>query len=440
MSKRLITVVLVLLMLFSVSFPIKYIGSEFFSKFDQNLITLNIKTPQGSSLEKTKNVVLIIENLVKDIEEVDTYLSSIGKDGYENASIILNLIDLADRDKSDMEIVKTLTPKLAEVPGAEISIVTGEESGTEGGDVSINVFGSDYKEAIKLSKKMELIMKDSGFFMSVDSSYKNPKQEIKFKPNQQKMTYYGLKNIDVGSTIRASINGNDDSKYKERGEEYKINVELNDLYKNTIEDIKQISLISKDGLLPISMLGSVEWAKALPSIKRRDKRRVIQLNGYLSKSTAGVVQSILVDKFRSLEIKEDYGYKFVGQAEFFDETAKEITKAFLIAVVLTYMLLVAILNSFLMPFAIVSAVAMSFVGVFLLLFFTEFSMNIGSMMAIVMLVGIAVNNAILMIDFAIQKLKDHDIKTSIWLGATVKFRTILMTSLAIVFWSIASDV
>ncbi|NLE65223.1 MAG: efflux RND transporter permease subunit, partial [Elusimicrobia bacterium] len=116
-----------------------------------------------------------------------------------------------------------------------------------------------------------------------------------------------------------------------------------------------------------------------------------------------------------------------------EESSAEIGKAFILAVVLTYMLLAAILNSFLYPIAIVFSIAISFVGVFAMLFFQGMSMDMMAMMGMVMLVGIVVNNAILVLDYALIKMKEGiPVKEALWQGVSVKFKAVLMTSIAIV--------
>ncbi|MBD3271009.1 MAG: MMPL family transporter, partial [Elusimicrobia bacterium] len=154
---------------------------------------------------------------------------------------------------------------------------------------------------------------------------------------------------------------------------------------------------------------------------------------YLSKSTPGKVRPVLDKKFKEINMPEGYYYRYAGNYEFEDETNRELGGAFLLAVILTYMLLVAILNSFTYPFVIISSVATSFLGVFLFLFFFDFTFNVGSQMTIIMLVGLVVNSAILMLDYALTMLKEgKDIQEALWLGASVKFRAIVMTSLAII--------
>src|SRR5690606_27954761 len=158
-----------------------------------------------------------------------------------------------------------------------------------------------------------------------------------------------LNNAEVGSVIRAIVNGDDDSVYKESGEEYDVNVTLDKSFKKTPEDFSQFLIMGKDGLIPIESLGEVKQVEATSPVKRRDKSKIIQLNGYLNKSTSGIVMGDLSEIFAKEQLPEGVSFKFTGKAENQAESSAEIGKAFLLAVILTYMLLVAILDSFIFP-------------------------------------------------------------------------------------------
>lgn len=417
--------------------PISYLGSEFFSPYDSDFINIKIETPQGSSIEKTLNIVNDIEEMLKDYPEVKNYLSYIGQSSYEKANISINLIPSKTRKKSDNDIINELIVKTSKIPSATISLERQNMGDNNGGDVNVDIYGLNYDELIKLSLKMKESMLETGFFRSIESSYKTPKKELQFIPNENKIVYYGLENAKVGSIIRTSVNGNDDNIFKELGEEYKINIELNPAYKQNLDDISKINVISKDGLLSISDLGKIESEDASPSLYRRDKQRVIQLFGYLAKSDSGTVQKILNNEFKKIGLQEGYFYKYSGNSEMFSESIIEIAKAFILAIILTYMLLVAVLNSFTLPFVIATSILTSFITAILMELFLEHSINIGTLMSIVMLVGLVVNNAILMVDYAMQKIaQGTNVREAIWLGAKDKFRTILMTSFAIILGAV----
>ena len=428
------TTVLVLLVMFlSLRFIMPYIDNEFFPQSDEDKITIKLVMPQDSTIERTRAVCETIEERIANIPEKISYLTSIGEDGVENATIIVDLVPSTERKRSDADIIYDLIPFMAMIPDAEISMERGSMGNTGEGDVTINVYGIDYDKVIELSQLMKRKMERSGYFRSVTSSFKAPKKEIQFIPDQHKLIQYGVTNAHVGSTVRSSIYGNTDTVYKEKGQEYEINVALNKAYATTVDDIQEITVLSRKGLIPITELGTLKEDTALPPIWHWDKDRIIRLEGYLSKSSLGYVKMALAEEFKDLPFEQGYGYTYVGQSEFQEETNREIIKAFLLAVILTYMLLSALLNSGTYSLPIMLSVVTSFIGVFFSLFFLGFSMNVTSMLGLVMLVGLVVNNAILLIDYTLIKMREGiAAQEALWMGASARFRAIVMTSLAIV--------
>lgn len=416
-------------------FVMPYIGSEFISQSDQDVLRISLELPQGAALEETVHATKKVEEVVKDYPEVVSYLSRAGINGLENATVIVRLKPGEERDRTDLDLITDMTPAIAKIPGAKITLARGESGGPPGlGDVTVDVYGYDYDTMVQIASDFEEIMKESGYFRATVSSHKDPRDEVVFVPNDAAMRRFGVINAELGGLIRTAITGDDTAIYKEQGEEYKINVTLADRFKSSTEDLSSLFVQSNSGLLPLANLGELSTQKALPPLQRRDKQRIIQVGGYLSKSTAGAVQGELNALYAAYDMPEGYSYKFSGMAESMEETGTEIAKAFLMAVILTYMLLVAMLNSFIHPFTIVTAVFTSFVGVFYTLFFLEFSINIGSMMAFVMLVGLAVNNAILLLDKTMveHKEKGLGIIDALWVGTQDRFRPIAMTSVSVI--------
>ena len=428
-----VTVLFVLLCFYSLKFIMPYVGSEFYPASDEDMITVKMEMPQGSTIERTAEVTKVVEKKLQEIREVGSLLTSIGEDGVENAAVVMNLVPLAERQRSDVDIVHELIPFMAQIPDAEINIERGEARGGIEGDITINIYGRDYQTMIGISQAMKRKMEESGYFRSVKSSYKVPKKEIRFLPDQKRLVEAGLTDAEIGGVVRASVYGDDSNIYKEEGEEYDINVKLDEKYTEDFDDLKQINVISKKGLIPVSELGRIKEDKAYPMIRHRDKERIITLDGYLAKSNSGYVSRILDEAFKEIPFEEGYGYVYAGSAEYEKESGQETGKAFLLAVILTFMLLCALMNSFLYPIPILLSVATSFIGVFYALFFLEQSINIASMLGMIMLVGLVVNNSILLLDYTLLKMSEGvPVVEALWLGASEKFRAIIMTSLAIV--------
>jgi HAE1 family hydrophobic/amphiphilic exporter-1 len=428
-----ITILVLIVLFFSLRFIMPYIDNDFTPQTDEDRITVSLVMPQGSTIERTLGVCKIIEERIEQVPERASYLTAIGENGVENATIAVDLVPSTERKRSDADIIDALIPFMARIPDAEINLERGINRGSMTGDVSINVYGINYDKMLELAQLMKAKMEKSGYFRSVTSSYKTPKKEIQFLPDQDRLIQYGVTNVQVGSTVRSSIYGNTDNVYKEKGEEYDINVQLNDIYAMGADDIEGITVRSAKGLIPITEVGTLKNDIALPTIWHRDKDRVISLGGYLSKSSLGYVKNVLDKEFKDLSFEDGYGYTYVGHSEYQEETNREIGRAFILAVILTYMLLSALLNSGMYSLPIMLSVVTSFIGVFFSLFFLGQSMNIASMLGMVMLVGLVVNNAILLLDYTLLKIKEGvPVKEALWLGASVKFRAIIMTSLAIV--------
>ena len=427
-----LTIVFTLLMFISLKAVLPYIDNEFMPSSDENIVNVAIVMPQGSTIERTLLVVKQIEGKIEKIPEKLSYLTNIGNSGVENASIRIDLIPSNRRKRTDTAIMNELMLFASKIPDAEISI-SRSNRGPGGADMSINVWGDDYNEMIELSAKMKNIMEKSGFFKSVTSSYKVPRKEISFTPDEAKLIEYRITADKLGKAIRASIYGDDSNKYKEKGEEYDINVELDNRYAESFSDISEITMRSKKGLIPVNLLGKIENSASLPTIRHRDKKRIISLDGYLAKGRLGSVTKILNAEFDKLNFKEGYGYTYMGNSEMQRKSGKEMSKAFSLAIILTYMLLAAILNSFKHPIAILLVIATSFIGVFYALFFLGYSNSMIGMLSMVMLIGLAVNNAILLIDYALMKIREGlEVKEALWLAADQKFNAILMTTIAVI--------
>ncbi|MCX6340551.1 MAG: efflux RND transporter permease subunit [Candidatus Aureabacteria bacterium] len=413
---------------------VPYLESDFVPKGDENQIRISMSLPQGSTIERTTEAAKLVEGHLETLPEKKSYLSTIGANGVENVQITLDLVPLKERRRKDVDIMSDLTGFMARIPDVEASFERGVSLEAGIGDVAIDLYGTDYDTMIRLSGRMREIMEESGYFRSVLLSYKTPPDEIQFKPRQEKLVEYGVTAAYAGSMLRASIYGEDSNVYKEKGEEYKVNIELNDTYARDFDDIKVMSVLSKKGLIPIDELGALKIDKAVPTIWHRDRKRVIHLDGYLGKSAFGYVRGVLDRGFKAMQFPEGYGYRYVGNAENMGESYQELGKAFLLAVILTFMLLCALMNSLVAyPLAVMTTVVTSITGMLLGLFFFGQSINVASLMGGVMLVGMVVNNAILLLDHTLIKMREGvPVKEALWLGASDKFRAILMTSIAII--------
>ena len=437
LRRRKLTVVFTVLIFAGSIFVMRYVGGEPFPPSDSSELTIEAELPQDASAEASVLVMHRIEEMVKSIPELKDYSSTVGgkNRGVNEMRTHIRLVDAAKRPRSDKDIAESLVEPLCTIPDLEFSVTAGRSFGNEG-DMDIELYGPDYSELVKISERARGIMNETGNYQSIISSYKVPKREMRFISDSFKSTVYGGKNIGLGGTLRAAIEGDSSSVFRERGQEYDINVALDEKYTGSINLLGAILVpLGEDKLLfPINKVGVFVPARAEASIERKDKERKITLTSYISRLSLTENMAILKEKFKGLDLGRDYRIEFAGDVEINQEASEAVSEAFVIATILTFMLLAAILNSFVHPFTIMLTVPLGLAGVFYALFFSGITMNMLAMMSIVMLVGIVVNGAILIIDSGMRHALEggDDLAGSVKQACAEKFRPIVMSNIAII--------
>ena len=411
----------------------KFVGNEFSPSIDASEIVVTARAPMGSTFEKSESIAIQIENVLKEFPEVTATTTKIGERGMQNITIVVELVDVSERNISDKRLVQHMLPKLAEIPDVEIQIRAGEaRSNSVSADLVLNVFGEDDKLREDYANKIIEIVNNISEVQSAVRAQQLPAMETQFVPDQEKMSFWGVKNSYAGTTLRTALYGNDTYKYKENGEEYPIILDFAKPFKNA-SLFDNVYVNSTKGMVPLSSLGTVKTVPATPDIRREDKVRLTEVDINIGKSTMGPVQSKIEAELTKLDWKPGYYYEFGGMSEYQAEAAAEIGKAFLLATILTYMLLAAILNSLAHPFTIATSILTSFAGVFVLMFLSGATMNVGAMLAFVMLVGLVVNNNILVLEPTINRVNNGESAfDALWSELKDKKNMVLMTSIAVV--------
>ena len=411
----------------------KFVGNEFSPSTDANEITINARTPMGSTFEKSQDVAIQIENKLKQFPEVSATTVKIGERGLQNISVTVELVDVSERNISDKMLAQKMLPALAEIPDAEIQIRAGEaHSAGVSSDLVLNVFGPDDKIREEYANTIINMVNNIPEVQSAVRAQQLPAMETQFVPDQEKMSFWGVQNAYAGTTLRTALFGNDTYKYKENGEEYPIILEFAKPFKNA-SLFDNVYVNSSKGMVPLSSLGNVQSVPATPDIRRQNKNRLTEVDINIGKSTMGPVQTKIESELSKLDWKPGYYYEFGGMSEYQAEAAAEIGKAFLLATILTYMLLAAILNSLAHPFTIATSILTSFIGVFVLMFLSGATMNVGAMLAFVMLVGLVVNNNILVLEPTIVRVNNGEKAfNALWSELMNKKNMVLMTSIAVV--------
>jgi HAE1 family hydrophobic/amphiphilic exporter-1 len=270
--------------------------------------------------------------------------------------------------------------------------------------------------------------------MNAAINSKAGKRELVFEPRRKEISQDGLSVQAVALTLRAAIDGLVATTYREAGDEYDIRVKMSGETLTEIEDIRNIPVITSAGLYPLSRYAEVHFEKGYNMIMRVNKERTVELTAELLPGyTQGPVLTEVTRALGEVELPDGYGFGTAGLSDAMGEAMVSMAIVFLTAILLVYMLLSAVLENLLQPLFILATVPLSIIGVAAGCLITGVALNNIAMIGIVMLVGIVVNNAILILDYYNQlKKTGRGVREALLEACAAKLKAILMSNIAII--------
>ncbi len=442
-KKRSAIIIAVSFVLFVVSAVVygPNIGFEFMPKLDDGKVKVEVELPEGYNIYETANVLKTIENKLKAHPEVEHILTNLGKisdlnTGPNMARMDIQLVDENEREETLDEMIQQFVRDLSDVPNARIIVDYASEMGAGGAPIQFYLQGQNLDVLEDWKEKIVAECQNIPGLINFDNSSRAGKPEITLFPKRNKIAEAGVTVQELALTMRSAIAGLESSKYREEGEEYDITVTLNDKNVDTPEEVGNIPIVTRSGVVyRISQLADVDYTVGYTKILHRNKYTSIQFTGSPSPDVPlGNVTSEIEKRIEAMDLPSGYKFSWGGNVKMMNEMITDMLFAFLLAIVLTYMLLAAILESFLQPFFILLTIPLALIGVFASLYHTGISFAITSLMAIIMLIGIVVNNAILMLDYTNQLVRDEGmgIKDALVQACPTKLKPILMSTIAII--------
>lgn len=420
----------------------QFVGSEFFGNADQGMFQVTIEMPAGTNLEQTNKAVSQVEDILTNQPYIKYLYAEVGRQsggiamfsgqGVHLGQVMVELVSKTERPVSTTEFIQQLRPKLTNIPAASINVI---ESGMGGGgekDINIEVTGTELEQLNKIADQvMELTLNTSGT-SDVDKSYRSGVPEVEILPDRRKLADHGISASMLASALRTSIEGNIDSKFRVGNKEYNIRVRFDDPYREYSRQVEDIKLKTGDYYVPITEVASVKQGEGPIQISRKNKKRMVTVTASaVNRSMGEIVNELRQKVAEKINLPPGYQVYFGGQTEEMERSFNELTRALVLSIILTWMLLAAILESYLHPITIMVTLPLGLIGVIMALLISGKTINILSFMAIIMLVGIVVNNAILQIDY-IQILRGEGkkLRDAILEACVVRMRPIIMTNLA----------
>jgi len=427
------------LLFFASLFLASKLNFEFSPTMDQGNLKIEVELPQGYTLDETSAVIGEIESRLKKHKELKHILTQVGRIsdmdvGTNLAKMAVKLVNKKERNISSSEMANIFIEDLADIPNAKIRVSAVSMTGDRGSSpVQFSIVGNNNDQLeIYKAQVLEKIKNVDGL-VNVNTSSRSGKPEITLYPKRVEVANAGLTAYDLALTLRAAMEGIVTTTYKEQGEEYDIRVQLKDKEIDSPQKIANLAVVSQSGTYRMSQLADIKFTEGYSKIMHKNKLKSINITGDVGTGYAlGEVVNKVKSELAAIDMQSGYSFDWGGDAQLMNDAVSDMSKAFLIAIVLTYMLLAAMLESFTQPFIILGTVPLAMIGVFGALFFTNTSIGITAMMAVIMLVGIVVNNAILIIDYVNILMKEgKSVKEALLEAAPTKLKPILMSTIAI---------
>lgn len=436
---RFLTILLILVFLMVTIFTIvPRLGMEFYPKGDEGLILINIEMPPSTAMKETDRVLLNVEKRLSALPELRSILSSLGGHGTSTgvnfADLILQLKEPHERNRTAKEIVNVIRPLLADIPDA--SIMVKELSSIGGGscepDISVEISGDQTAQVLYLADSVKTLMESVSGLVDSKFSWKETSPEIKIVPNRQLLDEYGMNVMNMGQDIRNSLAGNEDIVFREENDEHTIRVQYAPEDRNTMGAVENISIETNTGNVPVKVLAEMRQEAGAVNILRKNRQRLVTVIANVSSGAIGsktVEVKALIDK---IDVPSGCRIHLGGQQEMMNESNR-LLFAMTLAIVLIFMVLAGCIESILQSFLVMVTILLGLIGVLWTLFLTEHNISMLTLMSTIMLIGIAVNNTVLLIDYAHKRQKEGIARLDAILDACkVKFKAILVMNLAIV--------
>jgi len=414
------------------------LGLDFFPQTDQGIIFISVEMPSGTSLKATDEVLSDIEQRCIQMPELVSIYSTLGGSGVTSginyAEIIIKLKDKKERTRSTKQVINELRPKLSDLPDAKIVLAEASMFGRQdGGDIQVEVTGDDMEKVVALSDSVQARMRRVTGLVDIQVSWKAAKPEIKFIPDRQRIDEYGTTVAQVGMGLRNALSGNDQAVFRTGNDEFKIRVQYDERDRATLDDIENISIGTRKGIVPIKALNDVKAEGGAANIQRKNRQRLVTVSANVSSGSVGTKAAELKKLTDAITLPSGYRIYYGGQQEKMAESFGTLFFTLILAIILTYMVLAGSIESFIQPILIMVTIPLGLMGVLWALFLFGVSISMISIMSFIMLVGVVVNNAILIIDYTHQLQREgRTAQDAIIEACRVKFDPILMMNLAII--------
>ena len=414
--------------------PMGMLRFELFPEEEPSAIDISIEAPVGTMLEDTKEIALGAEKIVLKYEDVESFTVNVGDGGDYKAVISAELVPEDERAMRGAQMITSIREEVKSIPGAQFTVDVKDSMSKmrSGAPVSIGLNGDDMEQLSGMAQKyLDELVKIDGV-VEPRITTEGGLMEMNIDIDNNRAALYGLNISSLASEIRTQISGTKAGAYKNGNSEYDISIYYADGKIESIRDFDKIFFTANDGsLVNFHDVATIEYEQGLGKIDREDGERVVYVEADVQ---PGMNSNIINKQFNKatedIRLPEDVTKVIGGDAKDLNEQMSNMAFSFMIALLLVYIVLVIQFNSMLQPIVILLSVPFAIIGVIFGLIATGNNLGFYAMFGVVALVGIAVNDAIVLIDYTnYLRSEGMDRRLAVAEAVRTRFQPVLATSL-----------
>jgi len=428
---------------------------EFVPVQDQGYILLRLQAPVGSSLPFTNERFKKAEQFVESLPEVERYFAAIGGFGGGEVNTGMLFVSMkkkgqrgvregSKREITQQDLMEIFRQELKRIPDMKVFVQDLSMRGftaQRGFPIEFSVQGSDWEKLAEYSETMMEKMRATGIMQDVDTDYLLGVTEVQVFPNRQKATEFGIEMSEIATAVNAMIGGQRVGKYTEGGRRYDVRVRLVAEDRMKPEDVEKIYVWNNRGeRVRLSDVVDIKLKPSLMSITRRNRERSIGVFANIKPGQSQANALEQVQKIADEVLPEGYRIELTGGAKSMRESFGSLGFAFILGIVIAYMILASQFNSYVHPVTVLLAMPFAISGGVIALLISNQSLNLFSMIAFILLMGIVKKNSILLVEFTNHVRRDEGlpVREALLKACPVRLRPILMTSVATIAAAIPS--
>jgi HAE1 family hydrophobic/amphiphilic exporter-1 len=434
-QKIAILIVTIIVLVASVAtIPMGILKLELFPYEEPKSIEIAITAPIGTLLDDTRRITYMAESKLYEYTDVESFNTTIGGTSENKATISIELIDKDQRSLVNDELVSALRKDVATIPGAEfeVSSVTSMQRMESSKAISLGLMGDNLDELNLYANQYLEVLKTIDGVVQPGLSTEGGLKELSVNIDNNRAYLYGLNISSIAQEIRNQISGNTVGVYKEDGEEYDLTIYYEEGRITSVEDFDKINFLASDGsVVNFNEVATIEYGISSGLIQREDGNKIISVQSDVAYGyNTNVVNKEFMKAIKDIEVPSAIELKVGGESKEMSEQMGNMGQSFMIALLMVYMILVVQFNSLMQPVVILLSVPFAIIGVIFGLIITGNNLGFYAMFGIVALVGIAVNDAIVLIDYInYLRSEGHEKHAAISEAVKTRFQPVLATSL-----------